>query len=232
VAATPTLALARDDARTQATRPGRRRVSAIGVCASTGGPKALAAMLGQLPPDFPIPVVVVQHIVPGFEESLASTIDRCTRISVGLARAGMRLEPGAWIAPAGAHLRLGASRRLESTPRRGNDDFCPSGNELLASLGWTLGSESVGVVLTGMGDDGARGISELQAAGGLAIAQDEGSSAVWGMPRAAAESGAGILLEPREIGRLLARLEPAGGRPETVRIAPPPEGRPHLRLVR
>src|SRR5690242_11337359 len=102
MAATPLRVLTPDDAP-PSPRSGRRRVAAIGVCASTGGPKALASMLAPLPASFSIPILVVQHIVPGFEERLAETIGRATELAVGVARPGMRLERGVWLAPPGTH---------------------------------------------------------------------------------------------------------------------------------
>lgn len=219
--------------RPAAPRPeGRRAVAAIGVCASTGGPKALAAMLAAVPGSFPVPILVVQHIVPGFEARLATTIGRATDLPVDIAEDGMKLQRGVWLAPAGAHLRLGPNRRLQLAPRRPGESYCPSGDMLLTSLAQMLGHEGVGVVLTGMGEDGARGIGDLRAAGGLTVAQDAASSIVFGMPRAAAREGADVVLEPREIGRLLTRLRPSQRRPDLVRAAPPAEGRAHLRLIR
>lgn len=211
---------------------GQRSVAAIGVCASTGGPKTLVRMLEALPVTFPIPILVVQHITPGFVSSLASTLDRGIDLPVGIATEGMRLRSGVWLAPEGAHLRVRRSGRVELARVLAGDSYCPSGDVLLSSLAEAFGSEAAGIVLTGMGSDGARGIGALRVHGGLAIAQDEGSAAVFGMPRAAIEHGAQVVLAPEAIGRLLARLRPVAGRPEPGTRAPSNEGRPHLRVVR
>lgn len=211
----------------------RRSAAAIGICASTGGPKALVELLATLPASFPVPILVVQHIAPSFEGSLARTLDRALELPVGFAADGMRLQPGVWLAPQGSHLRVRKHERLELV--EGSDDgrrHCPAGDVLLASLADVFGSGAAGVVLTGMGDDGADGLAQLHAAGGLAVAQDERSSAVFGMPRAALARGVELSLAPVEIGRLLARLQPLRRTSETGMGAPPPEGRPRLRLVR
>lgn len=216
---------------TAAQPAGRREIAAVGIASSTGGPRALEGLLRSLPATFPVPVLVVQHIAASFTDSLAQTLDRCTDLPVALARDGMRLGPGVWIAPAGTHLELRPGRRLALVPGDGAP-HCPSGDALLTSLGRVLGSEAVGIVLTGMGRDGAAGVRELISAGGLAIVQEPGSAAVDGMPKAALASGATIALAPSEIGRLLVRLHAGAGHAGKGIARPPIEGRPHLRLVR
>lgn len=215
----------------------RRSVAAIGIVASTGGPKALAETLAALPAHFPIPVLVVQHIVPGFVESFARTMARQVELPVSIAEDGTRLKPGITIAPEGAHLLVTSSGRLALSAEAAPGRHCPSGDVLLGSLAAAYGSEAVGVVMTGMGRDGAQGARQLRTAGGLVIAQDEQSSVVFGMPRAAIESGAELTLAPAAIGRLLSRVRPAA----TQRIAwraeagistPSIEGVQRLRPVR
>jgi two-component system chemotaxis response regulator CheB len=185
-----------------------RSAAVIGICASTGGPRAIAEVLAELPPDFPIPVLVVQHMSTGFLEVLARWLDDNVPMSVGLAQPG-RPSPGAWIAPEGAHLVLERPWRLalDRTTVRGRHR--PSADVLLASLAAAAGTESVAVVLTGMGDDGAEGLRAVRDAGGLSIAQDEESSAVYGMPHAAAEAGAELVLALRDVAGALRALEPA-----------------------
>ena len=176
---------------------------AIGIGASVGGPQALATVLGGLPADFTLPVLVVQHMAEGFGSSLAQWLDRTVAIPVAVAEDGAALRPGAWLAPDGAHLRLARTLRfsLDRTTVRGSHR--PSLDVLLESLADSLGAAAVGVVLTGMGRDGAEGIRALVAAGGLAMAQDEESSAVFGMPAAAVESG---VTEVLPLARISARL--------------------------
>ena len=212
----------------------RRTVAAIGICASTGGPKALVELLATLPASFPIPILVVQHIAPSFEASLVRTLARAIELPIGFAADGMRLRPGVWLAPQGSHLRVRTHDRLELLVPSADDAHrhCPAGDVLLESLAHVYGAAAAGVVLTGMGSDGAAGIAQVRAAGGLVAAQDESSSTVYGMPRAARERGVELALAPTELGRLVARLQPLGDGYETGMGAPPPEGRPQLRLVR
>lgn len=180
---------------------------AVGVGASTGGPPALAAVLGGLRADFSVPVVVVQHMAPGFTDGLARWLDQKLRIAVGIAREGDPAGPGVWFAPDNAHLvltqsmRFGLDRETEAAHR-------PSVDSLLMSLAQSLGNEAVGVVLTGMGKDGAEGAAAIRRAGGLVIVQDEASSVVYGMPRAVAQDGADLTLSPTEIGAALDAMRP------------------------
>jgi two-component system chemotaxis response regulator CheB len=182
------------------------RAAVIGICASTGGPQALEAVLRRLPEDFSIPVLVTQHMMPGFTGGFVSWLDQRVPLPVGLAGDDRVLEPGVWFAPEGAHLLLDSGRRLvlDHGPRVGGHK--PSGDLLLDSLAKVAGSGAVAVVLTGMGRDGAAGLAAVLAAGGRTIAQDETSSAVYGMPRVAAELGAARVLEPGAIGDELASL--------------------------
>ena len=178
----------------------------IGICASTGGPPALETVLRRIPGDFPIPVLVIQHMTAGFTEGLVQWLDDQVPPPVALAREGQQLEPGIWFAPHGSHLVLDAGRRLAfdaGPPVRGHR---PSGDVLLSSLATVARARAVAVVLTGMGRDGAAGLAAIAAAGGRTIAQDEASSAIYGMPRAAAELGAAQILSLPAIGDALAGL--------------------------
>ncbi len=185
-----------------------RSALAIGIGASTGGPPALETILGRLPADFPVPVLVVQHMAPGFIEGFARWLDHKLSIEVGIAAEGDRATPGVWFAPDGVHLLLTGSMRfaLEPEPEGAHR---PSVDVLLGSLAEAGGSEAVGVVLTGMGRDGADGAAEVRDAGGVLIAQDEASSVVYGMSRAVAEDGADLVASPPEIAAALSALRPA-----------------------
>jgi two-component system chemotaxis response regulator CheB len=185
--------------------------SVIGICASTGGPQALEAVLGRLPADFPIPILVVQHVLRGFTAGLVSWLHSQVAPAVGLARDGQGLEPGVWFAPEGAHLVLDARRCLALDPRPPVSGHRPSGDLLLGSLAEVAGAAAVAVVLTGMGHDGAAGLAAVAASRGRSIAQDEASCVVYGMPRAAAELGAAKVLSLSAIGDELAGLA-AGAR--------------------
>lgn len=187
-----------------------RTVEAIGICASTGGPQALAQIVCALPESFPIPLLAVQHIASGFTDGLVGWLAREASVPVALATDGALLRPGVWIAPESAHLIVDRGRRLRLDRAKRPGLHEPSADTLFESLAESLGSRSAGVVLTGMGRDGAAGVRAIRNAGGFTIAQDEGSSVIFGMPRAAIEAGAEIVLPlteiaPRLIG-LAARL--------------------------
>ena len=184
-----------------------RRASVIGICASAGGPQALVAVLSEIPATFAIPILVVQHIAPGFIEGFASWLDDQVPLPVRLAAAG-RSGPGIWVAPDGSHLALNGANRLALDESDHAGPHRPSADVLLRSVAAGAGAEGVAVVLTGMGRDGADGLGEVRRAGGLTITQDEASSAVFGMPKAAAERGAELVLGPAAIGQRLRTLRP------------------------
>jgi len=166
-------------------------VKLVAIVASIGGPSALARVLSELPETFPAPIVVVQHLMTGFGDSLAGWLNQVSNLEVTLARGELEIAPGrVLLAPEDHHLtvnRLGGVA-LDSSARV--DGHRPSATRLLQSVAKAYGRNAIGVVLTGMGDDGAAGLLELREAGGLTIAQDESSSVVFGMPRAALETGA------------------------------------------
>jgi two-component system chemotaxis response regulator CheB len=187
--------------------PGQLRVaSAVGMCSSAGGPPVLAQVLGGLPADFQVPILVVQHISSGFTESLAHWLDQKSPLPVRVAEDGQLASPGVWIAPEGAHLVLNATGRMSLDRTTIVGHHRPSGDVLLTSIATAAGRRGVAVVLTGMGHDGAAGTAAVHAAGGFAITQDEASSAIYGMPKAAFERGADIALPPDQIIKALAAL--------------------------
>lgn len=164
------------------------RVDIFGLAASTGGPPALAEILSRLPKELPVPVVVAQHITEGFTPGMVRWLSQVTPLQVAIARDGERLEPGKVYFPLDGHdltIERGVAR-LSRT--RGGP--CPSGDLLLSSLARVYGGRAGGGVLTGMGDDGARGLLEIRRAGGVTCAQDEATSVVFGMPKAALDIGA------------------------------------------
>jgi two-component system, chemotaxis family, protein-glutamate methylesterase/glutaminase len=163
-----------------------------------------------LPDSFTLPILVVQHIAAGFTEGLIRWLDSTVALPVRAAEDGADATRGVWIAPDGAHLLLDSSHRLVLDRDTVHAGFHrPSGNVLLRSLAETAGSRAVAVVLTGMGRDGAHGVTAVRKAGGVTIAQDEATSAVYGMPKAAAESGAELVLPLEDIAPALAALAPA-----------------------
>lgn len=182
-----------------------RHAEVIGICASTGGPGALVRVLHHLPADFELPVLIVQHMGAGFIDRLARWLDDEVPLPVGLASDHEPLRPGIHLAPDGAHLKLGP-HRLELDRSGACGAHRPSGDVLLSSLARSAGAGAVAVVMTGMGRDGAAGLAEVAAAGGRTIAQDEASSKIYGMPRAAAELGARKILTLEAIGPELLTL--------------------------
>jgi two-component system chemotaxis response regulator CheB len=163
----------------------------IGIAASLGGPRALAILFKGLPRDLKAPICVVQHISDGFVQGLADWLASESGMPVREARTGAVLQPGCvLIAPSGTHLTVGEDDRVELDDGPAVEGFKPSGTRLLRSLAECYGRRTIGVVLTGMGRDGADGLAAVRAAGGRTLAQDEATSTVYGMPRAAVETGA------------------------------------------
>lgn len=165
------------------------RVIAIG--ASTGGPAALLRVLGDLPADLPAPILVVQHISTGFVVDLAAWLNTSSLLRVEVAVDGARLTPGrVYIAPDGAHLGVTDRATVAVVGSDPVGGFRPSATFLFESVARVFGAAGLGVILTGMGSDGVDGLVALHRAGGRVLAQDEESSVVYGMPRAAVEAGA------------------------------------------
>jgi two-component system chemotaxis response regulator CheB len=167
------------------------KIVAIGI--STGGPQALQYVLSQLPPDFPASIVVVQHMPEGFTEMFARRLDECCALSVKEAQSGDILLAGrVLICPGSRHLKvkhlpLGDVGILsDDSPVNGHR---PSADVLFKSVAEEFGERVVGVIMTGMGEDGAQGLGLIKAAGGSTIAQSEQSCVVYGMPKAAIERG-------------------------------------------
>jgi len=194
--------------------PGRPEVLAL--AASTGGPAALREILSRLPADLPVPLLVVQHIAPGFEGGLARWLAAAARLDVRLAEQGAELVAGtAYLGACGRHLGV-RGRRIQLGDGPPIQGFRPSASHLFESVAQEFGARGAGIVLTGMGRDGADGLEALRRAGGYTAAQSAASSVVFGMPRAALECGAAVrafdLDElPAEILRLVGRVaRPAG----------------------
>jgi two-component system, chemotaxis family, protein-glutamate methylesterase/glutaminase len=194
--------------------PSRRgRFNLVAIGSSTGGPSALGIVLGALAPDFPLPVVIAQHIAEGFIPGLVEWLDRACSIPVRAAIDGDVAEPGhAYLAPTGLNLEVSGLHMRFAKPL-GGQLYIPSADSLFASVAASHGKRSLGVILTGMGADGARGLKAMHDMGAFTIAQDEASSVVYGMPRAAAELGAAeVVLPVEEIGSALTKLGLEGTR--------------------
>jgi two-component system chemotaxis response regulator CheB len=184
--------------------------SVIGICASTGGPHALRAVLSALPSEFELPVLVVQHMTAGFTQSLVQWLDDVIPLPVRLAADGVPATAGVWVARDGSHLVLDGRRLIRLDTQTDAGVHRPSGDVLLRSLAQHEGAGAVAVILSGMGSDGAAGLAAVADAGGATIAQDEATSAIYGMPKAAAEHGAKLILPLDRIGPALSRLAASG----------------------
>jgi two-component system, chemotaxis family, protein-glutamate methylesterase/glutaminase len=168
-----------------------RKVLAVGV--STGGPNALGTIMPLFPADFPLPVVIVQHMPPLFTRLLAERLQTATSLRVEEAVDGRPLQPGGvLIAPGDYHMQLrknGAEVRVALDQSPPENSCRPAVDVLFRSVGQVYGGAAISVILTGMGQDGLRGIEVLKAQGAFVIAQDESSSVVWGMPGAVVAAG-------------------------------------------
>ena len=164
--------------------------SMIAIGSSTGGPSALLAVLGRLPADLPVPILVAQHIAEGFVPGLVSWLDSGCKIKVVAAEPGVRPAAGtAYFAPTGSNMIIDGSVLRFQAPTRGQL-YIPSADTLFESVAQCYGKRSIGVLLTGMGADGAVGLKRMNERGAVTIAQDEATSTVFGMPKAAIDMGA------------------------------------------
>lgn len=163
----------------------------VAIASSLGGPKALSVVLKMLPKDFPAPVCICQHISHGFTEGLAQWLGSESPLRVVEATDGEEMVPGSvYIARSGSHLVVRPKGRLALDPSPPVRGFRPSCDVLLTSAAESFGTRVLGVILTGMGRDGARGLKEIRERGGRTIAQDKASCAVYGMPKEAVRLGA------------------------------------------
>ncbi len=178
-----------------AARRWRRGVIVIG--SSTGGPPALREVVSQLPADLGLPVVIVQHMPPGFTKSMADRLDAISPLHVVEAEDGNRLEAGTvLVAPGGSHLTIDAGHVVHLNQDPPECGVRPSINVTLESAVRVFGGQVVTAILTGMGIDGTRGAGLARAAGGPVIAEDESTCVVYGMPRSIVESGLATVVTP------------------------------------
>lgn len=176
----------------------RPDIVAIGI--STGGPQALLKLLPKIPADFPVPIVLVQHMPPMFTKSLAEDLNQHCPLTICEAEQGQQIKPGSlYIAPGGKQMRLekramGTYVQLTNDPPEHNCK--PSADYLFRSVAKHYGARSLGAVLTGMGDDGTDGARLIKEAGGQIIAQDEASCVVYGMPKSVIDNGLADIVAP------------------------------------
>jgi two-component system chemotaxis response regulator CheB len=206
----PTVAIPETAARTALrptprppTAPNGYRVLVIG--ASTGGPKAVGELMAQLPADYNAACLIVQHLPASFTAPFAAQLGRLSRIPVREAVSGDRLEPGcALVTPGAFHVAIGPHGVIELKPPSGQDMYCPSIDAAMISAAEHCGPAAVGVVLSGMGNDGAEGLRRIRAAGGEAYVQDLASCVMASMPERALElAGADHVARPDRIAQML-----------------------------
>lgn len=206
---------------TRRSRPKRRPITTqpapkpslavVAIAASTGGPLALQAIIRDLGAGFGLPVLVAQHIAAGFVGGMVDWLNRTTPLPTRLAQHDEPLQAGhIYLAPDGQHILAGPAGCVQLRAGAGGDRYCPSADILFESAAAVYGRRAIGVILTGMGNDGARGLGLLRAAGSLTLAQDEASCVVYGMPQAAVAAGAVGQVEPlSQIGAAIRRaIEP------------------------
>lgn len=162
----------------------------VAIASSTGGPRALSVLLSEMPGDFPAPIVIAQHIADDFVAGMANWLGSISKLRVKLAESGETPVRGTvYLCPSEKHTKINSGKRFSFQAKVPEDIYFPSCNLLLSSVAETYGANCIGIILTGMGDDGVSGIGKIRNAGGITIAQDEKTSVVFGMPRVAIESG-------------------------------------------
>ena len=187
-----------------------RRIDVVVIAVSTGGPNALAELLPEFPADFPVPLLIVQHMPSMFTDLLADRLDLVCDLRVSQGVANEVVGPGhAWMAPGDYHMivrREGALVRIQTHQAPPENSCRPSADVLFRSAADTYGAHVLAVVLTGMGQDGLRGCERIHEAGGQVIVQDEASSVIWGMPRFVVNAGlADKVLPLRHLGTEIMR---------------------------
>jgi len=185
-----------------------QKIQLVAIAASTGGPPVVAEILRRLPGDLAAPVLLVQHIAAGFTEGLVEWLARETPLTVKLATAGESAASGTvYLAPDSFQMGITTRGQIRLVKEPTGNGFCPSASHLFESVAEAYGPTAIGVLLTGMGRDGADGLLRLRQAGGVTIAQDERSSAIFGMPAEAIRLGAAAsVLAPEDIARAINSL--------------------------
>ena len=179
---------------------GRRwPIRIVAIASSTGGPQALKQLLGELPADLKVPVLIVQHMSPGFIGGLADWLNEDSPLRVRVASRDEPIRAGqVLLAPDHFHMTVGPGERVKLVDAPEDQGLKPSANYLFSSVAERYGAATVAAVLTGMGDDGCRGLKKIKESGGTVLAQDEDTSVIFGMPGAAVAQGLADLVVPLE----------------------------------
>ncbi|MGM9991639.1 MAG: chemotaxis protein CheB [Candidatus Bruticola sp.] len=180
----------------------------IGIAASTGGLQAVKIILNGLPPEYPIPILLVQHISEGFNVTLISTLSSSLNLHVQEAVENDELKAGiVYVAPSRYHLTVNRQKKIKLLPKQALEGHCPSATAMFSSLAENYAQKAVGIILSGMGDDGSEGLVHMREVGSLTIAQDQASCLISSMPKQAVLRGAiEITLPPPQINILLRNL--------------------------
>ncbi|MEW6431682.1 MAG: chemotaxis-specific protein-glutamate methyltransferase CheB [Myxococcota bacterium] len=196
----------------------------LGLGASTGGPRALAKVLSELPKDYPLPIAVVQHMAEDFFDSFVRFLGDASGRRVVQAESGVLMQPGmVYVAPPRQELFVRDNLLIRLTPAPATARITPSVDSLFFSLASSFKGRGLGVLMTGMGDDGAEGLLRMRRLGARTVVQDRASCAVFGMPKAAIELGAAeVVLSLDEIPAYLVDAVRSGGRPVARAAAAPP----------
>jgi two-component system chemotaxis response regulator CheB len=189
-------------------RPETASIGLIAIGASTGGPVVIQQILASLPREFPVPVMIVQHMAKGFTGGFVDWLSQSSGIPVKLAVHGEPLHPGcAYVAPDGLNMLVETIGRITLRKGDNNNGHCPSVSQLFASVAQVYGKNAVGILLTGMGRDGAKELRQMKEQGAVTMAQDEISSIVYGMPGVADQlNAATYILPPAAIIEVVKKL--------------------------
>lgn len=185
-----------------------RHAGVVAIASSLGGAKVLETILSQLTADFPLPIVIAQHISEGFSEALADWLNHKTTLTVKVASQGEVLLPGkVLIAPSEYNMRVNLNGKVELLPYLPGQIYHPSCDILLSSVAHVYNGGSIGIILTGMGEDGVKGIQAIKAAGGVTIAQNKETSLIYNMSRLVIEGDlADFIMAGNEISTTLLKL--------------------------
>lgn len=182
----------------------RSKSEIIGIGISTGGPNALSTMIPMLPKDLKVPILIVQHMPPVFTESLANSLNKKSGLEIVEARDGDTIKPGTvFIAPGGKQMKIvagadGLTRKIKITDDPPENSCKPSADYLFRSIAQHYVGRATGVIMTGMGSDGSKGLNQMKNNGSFIIAQDEKTCTVYGMPKEPTESGIVDVIAPLE----------------------------------